>query len=91
MKITDDDETAAEEGFRVLSVKCQKPMLHKGSNVFTVRLLECNSLRIGLASKNFQLDHLIGEDRESWCIISTGDVNHNGNVKKNHEKNERAP
>lgn len=39
-----------------------------------------NALRIGIVSDLFELDDLVGEDHESWGIISTGDFNHNKKV-----------
>ena len=80
MKISDDDLTAAEEGFRVLSCRGQSPLTVLGPNVFKIKILQINALRIGIVSDLFELDDLVGEDHESWGIISTGDFNHDKKV-----------
>ena len=55
-------------------------MTFMGPNIFKMKILEINALRIGIVSDLFELDDLVGEDHESWGIISTGDFNHDKKV-----------
>lgn len=80
MWISDDDLIAAEDGFWVLSCWGQTPLTFMGPNIFKMKILEINALRIGIVSDLFELDDLVGEDHESWGIISTGDFNHDKKV-----------
>jgi len=50
MKLSDDDWTAAEEGFWVLSVRGLNPLTSSGVNKFSIKILELTNARIGVVT-----------------------------------------
>ena len=72
--------TAQEDGYKVLSAMGHESMNQSGTNVFAVKIERINALRIGLVTDDFRLQDMVGEDHQSWALMSTGDVNHHGHV-----------
>ena len=56
LKITEDAQIAAEDGFRVLSVKTESTVGRADITEVSVKILTIGELRIGLVTSRFSLD-----------------------------------